>query len=121
MKFIKQFAIIVLICLIGEFVVKFLPFRFPGNIMAMLILAILLGIKILKEDAILETSNFLLETIGLFIVPVSVSIIAHLDLIRTIGAQLLIISLLTLFLTFASCAMTIRLTTKLINKKQKRG
>jgi holin-like protein len=87
--------------------------------MAMLLLAGLLVIRVVKEEHIKETSDFLLEIIGLFILPVSVGMIAHFELIRTIGIQLLLISIITLVLTFASCAFTIRLTMKLINRKKK--
>jgi len=118
MKYIKQLAIILAICLLGELIVSFLPFGFPGNIMAMLILAILLVIRVVKEEYIKETSDFLLEIIGLFIVPVSVGVMAHFELIGQIWMQLLLISLLTLVLTFVSCAFTIRLTMKLIGKRK---
>jgi len=119
MKYIKQFAVLVLICLIGELIVNFLPFSFPGNIMAMILLTGLLVSRVVKEEYIKETSEFLLEVIGLFIVPVSVGIIAHFELIRSVWIQLLLISLITLILTFASCAFTIRLTMKIINRKKK--
>ena len=120
MKYLRQFAIIILICLIGEMIVSFLPFGFPGNIMAMIILAGLLVSRIVKEENIKEVSDFLLEIIGLFIVPVSVGLIDYAELIRAVGFQLLLISLITLVLTFVSCAFTIRLTMKFINRKQKK-
>jgi len=116
MKYIKQFVIIVLICLIGELIVSFLPFAFPGNIMAMILLVVCLVSRVVKEEYIKETSDFLLEIIGLFIVPVAVGMIAHFEIIRSVGIQLLLISLITLVLTFASCAVTIRLTMKMINR-----
>ena len=116
MKYIKQFAIIILICLIGELIASFLPFGFPGNIMAMVLLVGLLVTRVVKEEQIKETSDFLLEVIGLFIVPASVGVIAYFDLIRSIWLQLLLISLITLILTFAGCAFTIRLTMKIMNR-----
>jgi len=118
MKYIKQFAIIALICLIGELIASFLPFTIPGNIMAMLLLTGLLIIRVVKEEHIKETCEFLLEIIGLFIVPVSVGIIAHFELIQSVGLQLLLISLITLVLTFASCAFTIRITMKILNRNK---
>ena len=121
MKYLKQFAIIVKICLMGELIVSFLPFAFPGNVMAMILLAGLLVCRVVKEEFIKETSDFLLEVIGLFIVPVSVGMIAHLELIRQVWLQLLLISFITLVLTFASCAFTIRLTIKIIKRKKRGG
>lgn len=119
MQYIKQFAIIVAICLVGEFVVSFLPFAFPGNVAAMIILAGLLVIRVVKEEHIKETSDFLLQIIALFIVPPSVAVIQYFDLIGAIWWQLIIISLITLFLTFAACTFTIRLTMKLMNRKKR--
>lgn len=121
MKYIKQFSILLTICLVGELLVLFLPFGFPGNIMAMILLVLLLSFKVIKSAQIEETSQLLLECIGLFIVPISVSMISHLELIRTIWWQLLVISLATLFLTFASTAFTIRLLMGLMNAKKKEG
>jgi len=119
MKYLKQLVIILLICLISELIVDILPFVFPSNVMAMILLTGLLIIRLVKEEHIKETSDFLLEIIGLFILPVSVGMMEHFDLIRSVGIQLLLISLITLILTFASCALTIRLTMKLINRKKK--
>jgi len=119
MKYLKQFVIILLICLISELIVSILPFGFPGNVMAMILLAGLLIIRVVKEEHIKETSDFLLEIIGFFILPVSVGMMAYFDLIRSVGIQLLLISLITLVLTFASCAFTIRLTMKFMNRKKK--
>ncbi|MCL1991287.1 MAG: CidA/LrgA family protein [Defluviitaleaceae bacterium] len=119
MNHLKQFVIILVICLIGELLVNFLPFGFPGNVMAMMLLAGLLVSRVVKEEQIKAISDFLLETIGLFIVPVSVGVIEHVDLIQTVGIQLLLISLITLVVTFASCAFTIRLVISVMNLKQK--
>jgi len=121
MKYIKQFAVLVFICLIGELVVKFLPFAFPGNIMAMVLLAVLLVSKVIKEEVVKDTCEFLVEVIGLFIVPISVGVIAYFELIRAVWLQLLLISLITLVLTFASCAFTIRVTMKVMGRKKKGG
>ena len=120
MKYLKQFSVIILICLVGELIVSFLPFGFSGNVMAMILLAGLLACRVVKEKHIKEVSDFLLEVISLFIVPVSVGMVAYFELIRSVWLQLLLISLITLVLTFASCAFTIRLTMKLINCKKER-
>jgi len=120
MKFLKQLTLIFFICLIGEWLAKFLPFAFPGSIMAMIILSLLLLTRVIKEKDIQEVSDYLLEMLGLFIVPSSVIVIEHLELIQQIAIPLLIISLILLVLTFASCALTIRFVTKLMHSKNRR-
>jgi len=121
MKYIKQFAIIISICLLGELVARFLPFAFPGNILAMLILTFLLIVKVVKEESILETSDFLLSIIGLFIVPAAVGMMNYFELIRDIWFQILIICLITLIATFVSCVFTIRLVVKFMRLFNKRN
>ena len=119
MKYLKQLAIIIFICLLGELMVGFLPFGFPGNIMAMLLLTFLLMAKLLKEEHIKETGDFLLEVMAVFIIPVSVSMIEHLELMTQIGLQLVLVSLLVLILSFLSCAYTIRFTMWVMRKRGK--
>ena len=47
-KILKQLSIILCLCLIAEFIVSLLPITFPSSVMAILILALLLGTKTLK-------------------------------------------------------------------------
>lgn len=119
MKYLKQLMLILMICLIGEVVVSFLPFAFPGNIMSMMILTVLLATKLMKEEQIREVGDYLLELLALFIIPISVSVINHLELVAQIWLQLLVICLIMLVVTFASCAYTIRFVSKLMNQNKK--
>ena len=57
MKILKQLTLILAICLAAEALVAFLPFAFPSSVAAILILAILLGAKLLKEQQIQETAR----------------------------------------------------------------
>lgn len=84
----------------------------------MVILVVLLIAKVVKEEHIKDTSDFLLQIIALFIVPPSVAVIQHFDLIGAIWWQLIVMSLITLFLTFTASAFTIRLTMKLMKNKK---
>lgn len=121
MKYIKQVILILIICLIGEVIVRLLPFAFPGSVMAMLILTFLLVLKIVKEEQIRETGDFFLELLGLFIIPSSVSVVRYLDLVRQSAFSLLLLCLVGMVLSFYACAFTIRLITKFSTKKEGRG
>ena len=59
-KILKQLGIILAICLAAEFIVSLLPIAFPSSVMAILVLAFLLFTKILKEEHIRESGDFLL-------------------------------------------------------------
>ena len=121
MKYLKQFVIILMICLVGELIVHWLPFAFPGNIMAMIILVLLLTMNVIKESAIKETSDYLLSMLGLILVPASVAVIEHLELVGQIGLQILLITTIILVVAFVSCAYTIRLTMKVMNGLKRKG
>ena len=56
-KILKQLGIILAICLAAEFIVSLLPIAFPSSVMAILVLALLLFTKILKEEHIRETGD----------------------------------------------------------------
>ena len=119
MKYLKQLAILFFICLVGEFFAGLLPFAFPGNIMAMIILSLLLITNLVKETDIKEVSDYLLEMLGLFIIPSSVLIIEHLELIQQVAVPLILISLILFTLTFLSCAFTIRFVMKIMIRIKK--
>ena len=74
-KILKQLGIILAICLAAEFIVSLLPIAFPSSVMAILILALLLFTKILKEEHIRETGDFLLSNMALVFVPISIGLL----------------------------------------------
>lgn len=119
MKYLKQLTIIFGICFIGEMIASLLPFAFPGSIMAMLILSVLLVTKMVKEKDIKETGDFFLEMIGLFIVPGCVALIEHVELIQRVAVPLFIINIIAFFITFITCIATIRFVMKWMLARQK--
>ena len=52
MKILLQIGVVLLICLMSEAVSLLLPFPFPGSVLAMIVLFILLVTGILKVDHI---------------------------------------------------------------------
>ena len=52
-KILKQLGIILALCLVAETVASLLPVTIPSSVIAILILALLLGVKVLKEEQIL--------------------------------------------------------------------
>ncbi|MFQ8899271.1 MAG: CidA/LrgA family protein [[Clostridium] scindens] len=75
-------GIILAICLAAEFIVSLLPIAFPSSVMAILILALLLFTKILKEEHIRETGDFLLSNMALVFVPISIGMVEDFGLLK---------------------------------------
>lgn len=105
-KILKQLGMILGICLVAEVLVSWLPFAFPSSVAAILILALLLGTRILKEKQIKETGDFLLSSMALVFVPLAVGMVEDLGVLKgqlTGFAIVLAVSLVLTFLaTYAS-------------------
>lgn len=121
MKILKQLTLILAICLAAEALVAFLPFAFPSSVAAILILAILLGAKLLKEQQIQETADFMLKNMVLVFVPLAVGMVEDLELLKGQAAGFLIVVGISLILTFLGTYGTVRLVQKCMSRLMKKG
>lgn len=117
MNILLQIGIVIGICLVGECISALLPFILPGNIIAMILIFILLLTRVMKIDHIRQKALFLKQNMAFFLVPSSVSIIQHIDLLKEIVIPLLVISMVSTILTFLATAFAVNLTMKLTQKK----
>ncbi len=108
MNILYQLGLIFGICLVGEAISLVLPFPFPGGVISMIILLVLLLIGAVKLRHVEKTANFLLSNLQLFFIPASVSIIQYLDVIRENLVALLVVIIISTFLTFAATVYAIR-------------
>lgn len=122
MKIINQLAIILFICLLGTYISTLLPFVFPGSIISLIILFILLATNILKEKSISIVGDFLLINMSLFFIPAGVGIMEHFKDISSILAKFAIIvsisTILTFFVASKSVTFVIFCCEKASNKKK---
>lgn len=109
MKILRQLGIILALCLASEFVVSLLPIAFPGSVTAILILAALLGLKILKEGHIKETADFMLSNMAIVFVPVSIGMVEDIGLLKGQLAGFLTVVCISLILTFLGTYASVRL------------
>ena len=121
MKILKQLTLILAICLAAEALVAFLPFAFPSSVAAILILAILLGAKLLKEQQIQETADFMLKNMALVFVPLAVGMVEDLELLKGQAAGFLIVVGISLILPFLGTYGTVRLVKKRMSRLMKKG
>ena len=118
MEILTQFAIIAGICMGGDWIASLLPIPFPGSVIAMILLFILLGIKWIKEEQIQEVGDFLLKNTAFFFVPAGVSVMNYFDLLKESIVPFIFICVITLILTFAVTATTVNFVMKLQQKKE---
>lgn len=116
MKILKQLGIILLICLVAEVIVSLLPFAFPSSVTAILLLAVLLIARIVKEEQIKETADFLLSNMAIVFVPISVGMADDLGLLKGQLAGFLIVTAISLILTFVGTYLTVRIVQKCMGR-----
>ena len=118
MKIIKQIGIVMGLCWISLVIEKLLPFSFPASVIGMILLLICLFTGILKLEHIREKSDFLLSNMAFFFIPAGVSMINYLDILMENLVPILVISIVSTFVTFIAAALSIRLTLKLMNGRK---
>lgn len=115
-KFIRQFAIILLISLIGEAMSFFIPLPVPAGIYGILLLLLLLTTGALKVDQIREVSFFLIRIMPVMFIPAAVGLMQSYHLLApSLGAYAVIIAVSTI----AVMVVSGRVTQRVILRKNK--
>lgn len=111
-KLLVQIGIVFGICLVGEGIAAVLPFTFPASVLSMLLLFVLLLCGVLKVEHIWEKGDFLLKNMAFFFIPSGVALLEQVDFLKGKIMILLLICLITMVLTFAATAFTVRLVSR---------
>ena len=109
MNICMQIAVLFFICLVGQGISLLLPFPFPGNIIAMIILFILLLTKVVKPETIQDFTGFLPANMAFFFVPAGVSILESYPIMKDSLLPIFLICLLSTIITFFVTFATVRL------------
>lgn len=120
MKLLKQLALIASFSVIGEIISylikEILAVFIPGSLIGMIILFILLTTKVIKYDFVDDVGEFFVNNMGFFFVPVAVSIMNYFGILAPIWWKLLLIIIISFFLTFVSVGLSVKLTMLLQDK-----
>ena len=100
--------------LVGEALARLLRLPFPGPVVGMLLLVASLHFRVLREP-VHAAATYLLSHLSLLFVPVGVSVITHLDLLRDYGVRLMLVIALS---TWAGMAVTTLLVRALMRNPQ---
>lgn len=109
MNIMAELAIILGLCLISEGISALIPVVFPASVIALLLLALLLFIKVLKPEHIQRVSGFLVANMAFFFLPPCVGVIEHANAIFSQLAPFLLISFLTVPLVYFVTAWVVQL------------
>lgn len=118
MKILRQILIFFTICTAGELLGQYISF--PGSVLSLVILLILLLIGIIKTHHIKETAEFLLDNMAFFFIPPSIGIMDSFFKISNSIVPILFIILASTVLTFAATAFTVSGLMKFLNQKKEK-
>ncbi len=119
MRLFGQIIRLFTLCCIGDLISMLLPFPFPGSVIALILLFLLLVSGLIKTDQINPLSDFLLKNMSFVFLPSTVSIISYIDVFKNIIWQFLFICILTTVITFFATAYAVKFTVYLMNKFRK--
>lgn len=109
MKFLRQFLIILVICLFGEIINRFFKIPIPGNVIGMVILLLALTTGVIKLKQIEDVSEFLLNHLAFFFVPAGVQILTSFDVIKGSLFSILFIILTSTVVVMSITGITVQL------------
>ena len=121
MKMMYQIGILFGVCLIGQTISVFLPIPFPGSVLSMIILFLLLYFRVIKIDHIRQKADFLLKNMAFFFIPAGIGILSSFDLIRSSILPLLVIIVVATILTFGATALTVQGVITLQDRLARKG
>lgn len=108
MKMMYQIGLLFGVCLLGQAISVFLPIPFPGSVLSMIILFLLLFFRVVKVDHIRQKADFLLKNMSFFFIPAGIGILSSFDMIRSSILPLITVIIVTTILTFGATALTVQ-------------
>ena len=109
------------VCLLATAASGLLPFTLPASVLAILLLAGLLGFGLVKEGSVAGLCDFLQGHLTFLFLPAGVGLLEHLDLLASSGAALAAVCLVSGFFTFAAAALTVRLVQRIQKGGRREG
>ena len=113
MNVIRQILILFGICLGATVVSGLLPFTLPASVLAILLLAGLLGVGLVKEGSVAGLCDFFQKNLTFLFLPAGVGLLEHLDLLASSGLALAAVCMVSGFFTFGAAALTVRLVQRI--------
>ena len=119
MRYLRQFALNLIIYLICEAITLFTGLSIPGNIYGMVILLILLSTGIFKEKNVREISDFFLDNLAFFFVVPAINLLSSFGLLAGSVWQSLVMILAVTVVTMASAGLVAQFLLRLKEDRRK--
>lgn len=117
MNIMVELGLILVICLVGEWIAGLLPIAFPASVISMVLLILLLLTGVVKERQIRSVSHFFVVNMGLFFIPALVGTLAYTDMLSAQLLPFLLVTLLTTPVVYLVTAWSVQLLMKFLQNK----
>ena len=121
MNYLKQFLIILTICLIGEILHAVIPLPIPASIYGLVLMLICLIAKIIPEEKVSAISDFLIGIMPVMFIPSAVGLMGYWEAIKPILLAVVVITVAMNVLVFAVSGRVTQAVIRMDNKKKARG
>ena len=101
MNYLKQFAVILGVCLLGEGLRWLLPLPIPASIYGLALMLLLLVSRLVKLEQGENAADFLIQIMTPMFIPAAVGLMDQFQSLRAILLPFLVINLVGLVVTFA--------------------
>ncbi len=117
---LREFMLIFTINYVGILLSKILHLPLPGTILSLLLLFLMLQFKVLKLEKIENAGNFLLLNMTIFFMPPTVKIIDSYELLEKDLFKIIVIILVSTFLTMGITGKVVQLMIDFKERKEKK-
>ena len=117
MKYVRQFAIILLFSFLGEILHVIIPLSIPARVYGLVLLLAALCIKIVKVEQVQEGAGFLIEIMPVMFIPAAVGLLTSWELLKPICIPVIVITVVTTVIVMVSTGMV---TQGIIRKERKK-
>ena len=116
---LREFMLIFTINYVGMLLSKILHLPLPGTIVSLLLLFFMLQFKVLKLEKIENAGNFLLLNMTIFFMPPTVKIIDSYELLEKDLFKIIVIIIISTFLTMGITGKVVQLMIAFKERKEK--
>lgn len=95
MKYLRQFAIILFISLLGELLRVLIPLPIPASVYGLVLMLLALITGVLKVHQVKEASSFLIEIMPVMFIPAGVGLLEAWPALRPVWIPIMLITMLT--------------------------
>ncbi len=118
MKYLRQFAIILFISLLGELLRILIPLPIPASVYGLVLMLVALTTGMLKVHQVKAAADFLIEIMPVMFIPAGVGLLDSWPALQPVWVPVVLITLLT---TIIVMAVTGQVAQKIIRKEEKKN